>query len=97
VKSKTRKPRFPDPVSPMLASLVETPFSKEGWRHEPKFDGIRAIAYIKDGAVQILSRQGLNLTDRYPMLAEELANQSSSMVVDGEIVAFDDQGLCACS
>ncbi|MBX9949727.1 MAG: non-homologous end-joining DNA ligase [Candidatus Obscuribacterales bacterium] len=76
----------------MLASMVEEPFLKEGWVFEPKFDGIRAIAYISDGVVTILSRRGLDLTSRYPELVESLEKSKNDLVLDGEIVAFDKHG-----
>lgn len=81
-----------EPIAPMLASTAEEPFSKSGWVFEPKFDGIRAIAYITDGDVKILSRRGLDLTTRYPELAESLARNKKDCIVDGEIVAFDEKG-----
>ncbi len=76
----------------MLASMAEEPFSKEGWVFEPKFDGIRAIAYVTGGTVKILSRRGLDLTTRYPELAASLAQNKVDCIVDGEIVAFDENG-----
>lgn len=72
--------------------MVEEPFLKEGWVFEPKFDGIRAIAYISDGVVTILSRRGLDLTSRYPELVESLEKSKNDLVLDGEIVAFDKHG-----
>lgn len=90
-KQAARKRAF-EPIAPMLASMVEAPFSKEGWVFEPKFDGIRAIAYISAGAVKILSRRGLDLTSRYPQLVASLEKSKIDLVLDGEIVAFDKQG-----
>ncbi len=81
-----------EPIAPMLASVAEEPFSKSGWVFEPKFDGIRAIAYIAEGDVTILSRRGLDLTGRYPELAESLASNRRDCIVDGEIVAVDEKG-----
>lgn len=76
----------------MLASVAEEPFSKQGWVFEPKFDGIRAIAYVSGANVKILSRRGLDLTSRYPELVESLQQSSNDLVLDGEIVAFDEKG-----
>lgn len=76
----------------MLAKLVDAPFSGEGWIFEPKLDGIRAIAYIRDGNVRLLSRRGLDLTDRYPGLKKALSDQKKNMILDGEIVALDEKG-----
>lgn len=95
-RNANAKPRiksaYPPVIQPMLASLAPEPFSKEGWIYEPKFDGIRAIAYIHNGDVRLLSRRGLDLTGRYPVLADALALQEGDLVLDGEIVAFDQQG-----
>lgn len=92
VNAKARKSAYPPVIQPMLASLAPEPFSKEGWIYEPKFDGIRAIAYIHNGNVRLLSRRGLDLTGRYPVLADALSLQKGDLVLDGEIVAFDNQG-----
>ena len=91
-RNRTARKRGVDPIAPMLASVAREPFSKEGWVFEPKFDGIRAIAYIIDGEVKILSRRGLDLTSRYPELAESLGKSKTDLVLDGEIVAFDEKG-----
>lgn len=90
-KRATRKRQL-EPIPPMLASMAEEPFSKEGWVFEPKFDGIRAIAYVSGGDVKILSRRGLDLTSRYPELVESLEKSENDLVLDGEIVAFDENG-----
>lgn len=89
---RKRGSRKQEPIAPMLASVAEEPFSKNGWVFEPKFDGIRAIAYVSGGEVKILSRRGLDLTGRYPELAEHLAKSKKDCIVDGEIVAFDEHG-----
>ncbi|PZM78011.1 MAG: ATP-dependent DNA ligase [Candidatus Melainabacteria bacterium] len=90
-KRATRKRQL-ELIPPMLASMAEEPFSKEGWVFEPKFDGIRAIAYVSGGDVKILSRRGLDLTSRYPELIESLEKNKNDIVLDGEIVAFDEKG-----
>ncbi|MBS2006282.1 MAG: DNA ligase D [Cyanobacteria bacterium SZAS TMP-1] len=78
-------------VKPMLASLSASPFTREGWIYEPKFDGIRAIAYISSGSVNLQSRNGISLNHRFPNLVKSLS-KNPDMVIDGEIVALDDQG-----
>lgn len=89
---RKRASRWQEPIAPMLASMAEEPFSKDGWVFEPKFDGIRAIAYVSSGDVKILSRRGLDLTSRYLELAEHLAENKKDCIFDGEIVAFDQHG-----
>lgn len=90
--SKTTRKKFPEAIEPMLASSVDKPFTKDGWVFEPKFDGIRAIAYVQDDQVKLLSRRGLDLTSRYPELVESLLLHKVNIIVDGEIVAFDEKG-----
>lgn len=75
----------------MLATLTEERFSDPKWIFERKWDGIRCIAYRTDeGRVSLRSRNDLPLERAYPEVAEALAAQSgTSLVLDGEIVAFD--------
>lgn len=85
----SRKARFPKSVSPMLAGLVDRPFTRQGWIYEPKLDGIRAVSFILNGQATLKSRGGLDLTDRYPSIAAQLS-LNDKMVLDGEIVALDE-------
>ncbi len=55
---------FPSAIAPMLASLAKSPFSHPGWIVEPKRDGYRIIAHIRDGNVTLLSRRGNNVTEQ---------------------------------
>jgi len=88
-----KKTPFPSGISPMLASLTKGPFSRAGWIFEPKLDGYRTIALIRDGKVTLASRRGNNLTAPYSALVPELARQpASELVLDGEIIALDERG-----
>ena len=83
----------PATLEPMMASLTDKPFSHPAWLFEPKLDGVRALALVRDGAVKLLSRRGLDASRQYPSLAQDLARQPDrDMVLDGEIVALDDEG-----
>ncbi len=84
--------RFPTSLKPMTASLADKPFNKEGWVFEPKMDGIRAIAFIQDGAVTLKSRNDLDLTRQFPNIAASLANYKGDFVLDGEIIALNEKG-----
>ena len=78
----------------MLARLVDAPFSGSEWLFEPKLDGFRILAFLRRGAVTLTSRTGIDLTGRFPEVAAELESQpEDEMVVDGEIVALNDDGL----
>src|SRR4029453_9700101 len=63
------------------------------WSYEVKFDGYRTLA-IKDGPkVKLLSRNLKDATRLYPSVAREVARlRSESVLLDGEIVAVDEQG-----
>jgi bifunctional non-homologous end joining protein LigD len=75
----------------MKAVLNREPFSDPGWVYERKLDGIRCLA-VRDGdALTMHSRNDLDLSARYPEVADALAAQTapSRFAVDGEVVAFD--------
>lgn len=89
----SRKADFPGFVSPMLASLVESPFSNPQWTFEPKLDGYRVITTIENGNIVLWSRRGNNSTDRYAFLVNSLKQQPvSTLVLDGEVIALDKEG-----
>jgi bifunctional non-homologous end joining protein LigD len=85
---------LPKTVKPMLASLVERPFSSPEWVFEPKLDGVRALAVIRDGEARLLSRRGLDTTRQYPGVCRDLKiHPDEGLVLDGEIVALDARGV----
>ena len=84
---------FPARIKPMLARTADTPFSHPDWLFEPKLDGHRVLAFIQDGRVTLLSRNGHDLTSAVPMITEELeAQPEGELVLDGELVALDSEG-----
>jgi bifunctional non-homologous end joining protein LigD len=88
-----RQANFPSNVTPMLASLTDHPFSHPDWIFEPKLDGYRIIAQVKEGETTLLSRRGNNITRHYPNLVPFLNVQpASELIVDGEIIAMDGKG-----
>ncbi|MGH2977460.1 MAG: DNA ligase D [Gaiellaceae bacterium] len=84
---------------PMLATLTEELPRGEGWEFEPKWDGYRALGYVRGGDVKLVSRNGNDLTKRFESVAKELpkALRSPDAVVDGEVVALDAQGKASFS
>lgn len=80
-------------VEPMAAQLVSALPDGDEWLYEAKFDGYRALA-LKDGAsVRLLSRKGNDLTADYPAIRDAVAAlKVKSLMIDGEIVAFDEAG-----
>ena len=86
-----KKP-FPSDASPMLATLVDGPFDREGWAFEIKWDGFRSMAGIKGGKVRLVSRNGKAQNARFPTVAAALDGFPVDAVFDGEIVAVDAKG-----
>ncbi|MGH8725737.1 MAG: non-homologous end-joining DNA ligase, partial [Burkholderiales bacterium] len=83
---------FPAKLEPMHAETGEAPFNRAGWMWEPKLDGYRSLAFVRGGKVTLRSRRGLEVAATYPGLATDLGKQVADMVLDGEIVAFDEAG-----
>lgn len=81
-------------VHPMLATLAEldTFDASDDWVYEMKWDGYRAIATVRDGTVELRSRNGLDFTPTYPELQALADAVAGDAVLDGEIVALDDAG-----
>jgi bifunctional non-homologous end joining protein LigD len=76
-------------LRPMLASAGELPQDDADWAYEIKWDGLRAIAGVGDGAAALYSRTGREVTRIYPELqALASAARGQQLVLDGEIVAF---------
>jgi DNA ligase D-like protein (predicted ligase)/DNA ligase D-like protein (predicted polymerase)/DNA ligase D-like protein (predicted 3'-phosphoesterase) len=93
--SQQGAPLIPAPprYEPMLAEAGHEAFDDPRWWFEPKFDGIRCLAEMSTGETTLRSRTGRDVTDTYPELRmlHELVDQVNA-VIDGEIVALDDQG-----
>jgi bifunctional non-homologous end joining protein LigD len=86
------KAPFPEKVSPMLATLVDGPFDREGWSFEVKWDGYRSIAEIKGGKVRLVSRNGKLQNSKFPTVVAGLSGFPVDAVFDGEVVAVDGKG-----
>ncbi|MCY4582057.1 MAG: non-homologous end-joining DNA ligase [Chloroflexi bacterium] len=86
--------RMPRTLKPMLAHAVDGVFSSPGWLFEPKLDGFRALAFLQDGNVRLISRTGKDMTRNFRPIADDLSVlPHREMVLDGEIVALGDDGL----
>ncbi len=72
---------------PMLAKSISKPFSGKDWIFETKWDGFRAIAYVKDDLFTVQSRNGNEFKRNFPEL-KELTQLAKNVVVDGEIVVM---------
>ena len=76
----------------MLCTLAIKPFTEPGWIYEIKWDGCRVVAYKQGNKVILRSKEGLDYTDRYPAVVNSLKSIKSDFVIDGEVVAFDENG-----
>ncbi len=80
-------------VTPMLCTLVDEPFSKDGWQFEIKWDGYRAIGSKHGSDVDLYSRNAQPFAQKYPPVIEALHSFTHDVIVDGEIVVTDDSGI----
>jgi bifunctional non-homologous end joining protein LigD len=79
-------------IDPMLLLRTDSLPSGEQWLYELKLDGYRAIAFKRNGAVHLRSRNDNDFNARYPAVVEALAKIPENTVIDGEVVAFDQEG-----
>ena len=75
----------------MLATPWQAPFVDSEWLFELKWDGVRCLLSTDHAGVSLLSRAGNDMTARYPQISE--GDFPPGLVLDGEIVAFGDDGL----
>jgi bifunctional non-homologous end joining protein LigD len=84
---------FPENVVPMLARLSQLPRDDGKWAVEVKWDGIRAVAYCRPGRVELQTRNLNDVSVQYPEVRRiSRALGAHEAVLDGEIVAFDENG-----
>ncbi len=89
IKHLSGQKKLEEFVEPMLASVTEKPFDGEDWIFEIKWDGYRAIA-DNTQELKLYSRNGLSFLGKYPAIEASLAKQQYKMIIDGEIVAYND-------
>jgi bifunctional non-homologous end joining protein LigD len=83
----------PSVIRPMLATAAEKPFDDPAWLFEIKWDGYRAVSFFDNGRVRLVSRNQNDLTGQFPDLHSlpKFINAKSA-ILDGEIVALDEEG-----
>ena len=86
------KAAIPKNVKPMKATLVDEPFDDPDWLYEVKWDGYRAVAFINNGDVQLVSRNNLSFDKFYPIVAA-LKKWKINAVIDGEVLVLNDKGI----
>jgi bifunctional non-homologous end joining protein LigD len=89
---------MPTAIHPMLATPVDKPFDGTEWLFEIKWDGYRAIAFIDEGKLRLVSRNQNDLTARFPELKDlPKSVRAKAAILDGEVVALDDEGRASFS
>lgn len=78
-------------VDPQLAVLTDDPFSDPDWIYERKLDGVRLLAFARDGEVKLLTRNQKRRNGHFPEIVEGLEKWAAErdFIVDGEVVCFD--------
>jgi len=84
-KAAEQSSPLPRWIPPQLTQLTEAAHSGPQWLHEVKLDGFRMAARIERGRAQLLTRTGLDWTDKYPNVVAALAKVAAKTVyLDGE-------------
>ncbi len=84
---------FPTALRPMQAASAEAPFSSAEYLFEVKWDGIRCLAFVHpDGHVHLQDRRLEDITETAPNIAAALGKLPPGTVLDGELVATDEEG-----
>ncbi|MBO0764138.1 MAG: DNA ligase D [Hyphomicrobiaceae bacterium] len=84
---------LPGVIEPQLASPTANPPAGAGWVHEVKFDGYRLMARIDRGRVKLLTRKGLDWTDKFATLKRALEGMAVvTALLDGEVVVETESG-----
>ncbi|RRQ46001.1 DNA ligase D [Chryseobacterium sp. SC28] len=76
----------------MLCKTTDKAFDDPEWAFEIKWDGYRAIADLRHEEMRLYSRNGLDFSQKFKKITQALKIQEHEMVLDGEIVAYDDKG-----
>jgi bifunctional non-homologous end joining protein LigD len=84
---------MPSAITPMLATPVEKAFDNPEWLFEIKWDGYRAVAFVENGRVRLVSRNQNDLTGQYSELSVlPKYVKAKTAILDGEVAALDEQG-----
>ena len=88
-----KKGKLPEFVAPQLATLATHPPDGKDWIHEIKYDGYRTALRIEGKRIKLLTRNGLDWTEKYKILKVEAAKiPAKSAYLDGEVVWVDKNG-----
>jgi DNA ligase D-like protein (predicted ligase) len=84
------KGRFIEPM--LLLRTDALPHEGGRWEYQLKFDGYRAIAFKTGGRIHLRSRNDNDFGMRYPAVMKGLAKLPDETVIDGEVIALDEDG-----
>jgi bifunctional non-homologous end joining protein LigD len=84
--------KMPPFRAPQLATLVDHVPAGGNWLHEIKYDGYRTLIAIGGGKAKAYTRTGLDWSDRFAPVVEAAARLPGSALIDGEVVALDQDG-----
>src|ERR1017187_5305729 len=87
-----KRTKFPSNLSPMLATMVDKPFDKEGWQYEIKWDGYRAVAFCNKNKVELKSRNDKSFNEKFYPVHKAVQQWNINAVIDGEVVVLDENG-----
>jgi bifunctional non-homologous end joining protein LigD len=82
---------MPSDIIPMLSTLTDEAFDDKDWLFEIKWDGYRALAYLDNGKVNIMSRKNLSFNHKFSPVVEALQELELKALLDGEIVALNEE------
>jgi bifunctional non-homologous end joining protein LigD len=92
-KQPARTPSLPGGLEPMLARSGGSAPEGKGWTYEPKYDGIRVLAFATESGAAMVTRNGNEKARQFPEIAEALRDLAVELgrpvVLDGEIVALE--------
>lgn len=89
---KSPKQVFYTTVQPMLATLIDKPFDDQNWVYEVKWDGYRAVAFIKNGKIELKSRNDKSFNEKFYPVYDTLKSIAINAILDGEIVVLEKNG-----
>ncbi|SNR63478.1 bifunctional non-homologous end joining protein LigD [Maribacter sedimenticola] len=80
-------------VQPMLATSTKTIFNDPNFIYELKWDGYRVIAHVAESGILLQSRNGINYNTKFSKLYDELQLLDNEVILDGEVVLVDYNGV----
>jgi ATP-dependent DNA ligase len=94
LRSRLRTEQSLPALEPCLPRSANEPPAGPGWIHEIKHDGFRILAHRRGRSVRLITRNGHDLADRFPLAVAAIeALRVRSWVVDGEAIVCDESGL----